>query len=234
MTKTLSELEPMIAEIASEFGRRHKVHGADIEDFQQELRVWILENQTQVATWLDPEQWEPKDGTKMLARALRNECKDYAVDIKAQAVGYERQDLHFYGKGEVRSLLPAMFNPDAWHEPPQSEGRSVKAPSEGGNWIATLADLSQAYQRLDLYDRSILRAFHHKGWSNKLMAESEGITEQMMSYYHDRAVSNLVKLLGDSAPHPMRKQQDRDPWRGRRAISNSAARARTARTYDDE
>jgi hypothetical protein len=234
VTDVLSEVGPLISGIANEFGRRHRVHGADPEDYGQQLALWVLENQAQVETWLDPEQWEPKDGTRMLAKALRNEAKDYSVDIKAQAVGYERQDLHFYGKGEVRSLLPAMFNPDAWHEPPQSEGRSVKAPSEGGNWVATLADLSQAFDKLDLYDRKVLEAFHKHGWTNKEMAEREDVTEQMMSYYHDRAIGHLVNQLGDTAPHPMRRQESRDPWRGRRAITNSTARARTSRTYDDE
>jgi hypothetical protein len=234
-TAVLESLEPMIESIAAEYGRRHRVHGADLEDFGQELRLWVIKNEAKVLEWLDPELWEPKAGEKMLAKSLRNEAKDYGVDIKAQAVGYERSDLHWYSKGEVKSLLPNVFNPDAWQEPPKSEGRSTKAPSEGGNWVTTLADVAQAIAKLDLYDQSILRAFHKDGWTNKMMADVEKVSESLMSYYHDRAVSRLVKVLGDEQPKPMRTQSDkRDPWRGRRAVTNSTARSINSRTYDDE
>lgn len=226
------EVQPMVSAIAAEFGRRAKVHGAESGDFQQEFVLWLIENQDQVAEWL--EELDEKESSRLLAKCLRNEGKDYLVDIKAQSVGYERTDLHWYNKGEVKALLPSVFDRNKWHEPPQSEGGSAKSQAEGNNWIATLSDLSQAFDKLDLYDRKVLEAFHKHGWINKELAEREGVTEQMMSYYHDRAVGNLVRKLGDPAPHPMRKQESRDPWRGRRAISNSTARARTSRTYDDE
>jgi RNA polymerase sigma factor (sigma-70 family) len=235
MSDLLSELAPMVQGIASEFGRRHRIHGAEADDFAQELYAWILSNQTQVELWLDCEAFDEREGTRLLAGALRNECKDYAVDIKAQALGYERRDLHWYGKGEVRALLPSVFNEDAWHEPPQSEGRSTKAPSEGGNWIATLADVAQAITKLEPRDQSLLRMFHEDGWTNKMVAESLQVSEQVMSYQHDRAVGRLVKLLGDTAPRPMRDSRDyqRDPFRGRKAVSNAAARAYQSAVYDD-
>lgn len=229
----LESIAPMINSIAAEYGRRHRFHGADQSDFSQELWCWVLENQDKVQEWLDPEQWEPKAGERMLAKSLRNESSDYGVDIKSQALGYERADLHWYSKGEVKSLLPTVFNPDAWEEPPVSEGRSTKAPSEGGNWIATLADIAQAFSKLDTEDQVLLRKFHERGWTNKMMAQGEHISEQLMSYRHDRAVSRLVKILGGEKPRPMREQEGRDPWRGRHVVSNSAARAYQSAVYDE-
>ena len=231
----LDSVAPMVQQIAGEFGRTNRVHGADAEDFVQELWCWVLENEEQVLEWLDPEVTDPKVGEKMLAKSLRNECRDYAVDIKSQALGYERADLHWYSKGEVRSLLPTVFNPDAWEEPPMSEGRSTKAPSEGGNWLATLADIAQAFGKLPAEDQNLLRAFHERGWTNKMMADGEHVSEQLMSYRHDRAVSRLVKILGGEKPRPMREQFDkRDPWRGRHSISNSTARVYQQKAYEDE
>ena len=228
------EVEPMILAIAAEFGRRHHIHGADAADFAQELRLWLFENEAQVAEWLDPEVYEPKHGLKMLAASLRNECSDYGIDIKAQATGYERGDIYFYNKGEVKSLLEAVFDPEKWHEPPQSEGRSTKSAAEGGGWIATLADISRGVDALKTYDRNLLLGFHKDGWNNKMMAEAEGISESVMSFRHDRAVSRLVKVLGDLAPRPMRAQETRDPWRGRRAIPAPAMQAYERKVYDGE
>jgi hypothetical protein len=237
MNDLFDTLAPMVTTIANEYGRMHRAHGADASDFSQTLYAWVVENENQVREWLDPEFFEEKDGTRLLATSLRNEAKDYAVDVKAQALGYKRSDLYWYGKNEVRSLLPSVFNQDAWHEPPQSEGRSTKAASEGGNWIATLADVAQAFVRLDEYDQQILRRFHEDGWTNVLMAEVTGISEQLMSYHHDRAITRLVKLLGGEKFQQTRQtgaDATRDPFKGRHAVSNAAARAYQSTSYADD
>ena len=229
----MDTLTPMVESIAAEYGRRYHQYGASNEDFAQQLWLWVFENGHQLSTWLDPELFEPKVADKLIAQSMRNECKDYAVDVKAQSLGYERVDLHWYSKGEIKALLPSMFNPDAWHEPPQSEGRSTKAPSEGGNWIATLADLAQAYKRMTEYDQSILEALHKDGWTQAMLAESLRIPEQTMSYHHDRALGRMVRMLGDTKPNPMKEQANpRDPWRGRHSVSNAGARAYQQQVYD--
>ena len=231
MTDLLNDLAPMVNQIASEFGRSNRVYGAETADFSQELYLWIVKNEDKVREWLDPE--DPAHG--LLAVSLKNVAKGYAVGVKAQALGYERDDLHWYNKGELKALLPLVFNDDAWHEPPQSEGRSAKAPSEGGNWIATLADVSQAYSKLDLADQQLLRYFHKDDYSNQEMADDEGVTHQSMSERHDRALGRLLRILGGTVPTPMReaRNEQRDPWVGRRAVTNSTARSYQSGAYDD-
>jgi DNA-directed RNA polymerase specialized sigma24 family protein len=231
MNDLLEMLNPMVAQIANEFARTYRTHGAGAEDFRQEMYLWVAENEYKAAAWLDPELTPEADGVRLLARALRNRCKGYGVNVKAQALGYEVSDLHWYTKGEVRALLPLMFNESAWHEPPRSEGRTAKSPAEGGNWIATLADVAQAFKRLDSEDQHILRRFHEDGWTNRLTAEAEGVSEASMSRRHDRAVSRLVGLLGGERPEGLAA---RDPWKGRRAVTNSAARAYQSAVYEED
>jgi hypothetical protein len=48
-----------------------------------------------------------------------------------------------------------------------------------------------------------------------------------MSYRHNRAVLRLQRLLGSTEVNTP------DPFKGRRAISNSAARAQTSSAYED-
>src|SRR5690606_26210954 len=142
---------------------------------------------------------------------------------KAQAVGYERSDLYFYTTGELRVLLDSVFDQQAWHNPPQSDVRSQKSPAEGNNWLTTLADVSLAFKKLPREDRETILDFHDRGWTNKELADMHGVSEQVMSYRHNRALKRLQRLLGGPKPNPM-KPNDGDPiWRGRRAISNRQA-----------
>jgi RNA polymerase sigma factor (sigma-70 family) len=203
-TELLESLEPMILGIAQEYGRKFHIYGADSSDYAQELRIWVLENVDKV-----------------------NE--GYGLEVKAQAVGYKVGDLVFYTENEITHLLSLVFDPEKWHEPPQSEGRSTKAPSEGGGWIATLADIAQGIERLDESDQQILRARHQHGEMNKTLAERCGVSEQTMSHWHMRAIKRLHKELGGARPE---FSAGRDPWRGRRAIGNSHAQAITGSDYD--
>ena len=149
----LPVVQPIVEQVASEYGRKTWRHGATNEDYSQELYCYLIENEQQVAEWLA--EYEPKQFERFLARVLRNECKDYARDIKAQALGFERRDEFFYSRGEVKALLPAVFDPEAWLNPPQSEGRTEKRPSEGNNWATTLADVAAALDKLDAEDQVI-------------------------------------------------------------------------------
>ncbi|MGZ6788320.1 MAG: hypothetical protein ACXVGN_00155 [Mycobacteriaceae bacterium] len=222
-------VQNIVTQVANEYGRRNRIHGADPDDYGQELVVWLIENQDQVAAWF--EELEPKEFEKYVAQALRNQSADYSLDIKAQATGYERSDLYFYTKGELKSLLPAVFDESKWLEPPQSEGRSTKAQSEGNNWVTTLADVSRALGTLHADDRDILTAVYKDGWTNSLLADMTGTSEANASWQHDRAITRLQQALGGGAPE-MRAQETRDPWRGRHSLGNSQARAMTGADYE--
>lgn len=224
------ELESIIEGLAFEFGGKGRHYGADNSDFKQEFIVWLLEHEEKVQGWI--EEHEPEGVVKLVARSLRNEGSDYLLDIKAQATGYERHDLYFYTRNEIKELLSSVYDQEKWHEPPQSEGRSTKAPAEGGNWIATLADVSRALDSLNNEDRTILEGIHRDSWTNKMMAEEAGISESLMSYRHNRALNRLSKALGGERPQPMREQHGRDPWRGRHACTNAAAQAYQSNVYE--
>lgn len=223
-------VEPVVCQVANEYGRRHHVHGVDSGDFHNELVIWLIENEATVSEWL--ETMEPAEFDKYLAACLRNQSKDYGLDIKAQATGYERSDLYFYSKGELKELLASVFKEEKWHEPPQSEGRTNKSQAEGNNWVATLSDVSRAIGTLHEDDQSILYALHKDGYSNTLLAESMDVSEANMSYRYDRAITRLQKALGGSAPDMREQQEKRDPWRGRHAVGNSTARAMTGADYE--
>lgn len=233
MIEEFSEFEPVVAGIASEYGRKYHKHGAEAEDFRQEMWLWVHTHTDRLLTKRD--EYEDDDRfTKYLAKCLRNECHDYGVDIRAQAGGQDRQSAYYYNRGEIEALVPLIFNDESWHEPPQSEGRSSKAPSEGGSWIATLADISRAFTKLPIEDQVYLRERYEYGLRNKEQAELHEVSEATMSYRVGRGLKRLWAVLGGPKPNPMREHDRYDPFRGRHAISNSTARAIQSNYYEEQ
>lgn len=89
------------------------------------------------------------------------------------------------------------------------------------------------YPKLSVEDRKILEALHQEGIPSKMLAEMEGITEQTMSYRHDRAIGRLLRLLGGSKPQPAHDGEC-NHWVGTRTVmSNSQAMAVQSSYYDE-
>lgn len=232
------DYEAIVASVANEYGRRYRQFGAERDDFVNECYLWLFEHPEKLAEFLEHEHAD-----RLIARTLRNHCYDYGETLKAQHLGYSRDDLAYYSRNMCRELLPSLWDQEAWLEPPVAEetaGRGGGDPATGGNWIATLADLSRAYDQLREEDRDLLAAFHRDSYTNKLMAEMHDVTEQTMSYRHDRAIKRLVDILGGPRPRPQHGEElgpdyvCNHSWApGRRAVSNASARAYQQNIYEE-
>ena len=238
MSVDLAEHTNLIEGAAAEYAGRYRKYGCDREDMSQAAWVWLLQHQHKVAEWFEADE---ESAPRLLGRAVRNAMHDAGEDAKAQKLGYSREDLKFYRKGEVAALLDVVFDPDAWIEQPvKDEGRATSGdPATGGNWVAGLADVARAFDALDADDREMLLAFHRDKISNNDMAAKHEVSHQVMSYRHDRALKRMVKQLGGFAPAPLHDDEcdhsTGQPWApGRRAMSNAAARALTQSQYEDD
>lgn len=219
------DYQAIVAQVANEYGRRYRQYGVDREDFTSECWVWIMDHPRKLEEYLEADQPD-----KLIARSLRNHCYDAGESVKAQHLGYSRDDLTYYSRTMLRELLPFLWDEDAWIHPERAEDgrRGAGDPATGGNWIATLADVSRAFDQLDEEDRNLLIGFHRDDLRNKDMAELSAVGESLMSYRHDSAVRRLQRLLGGSRPHPEHDEGCEHEYRwgmGRQAVSNAAARA---------
>lgn len=221
----LADLEPTITSIAYRF-RNGKRYGIEVEDMAQEFRLWCWDRLGIITEWFDEDE---RVGTRRLTAALVNRGRDILTQAKAETVGYATEDLVYYTLGELEVLLESVFDREAWNSPPSSEdgGRSNKSPAEGGNWIATLADVSRAITRLPLDDAAILRNFYEQQLTNGEIAHRMGSTHQKVSYYKGRALTRLQRILGGEKP----RTNEYDPSKGRHAVSNAQARAVTRSSY---
>lgn len=224
---------PIVESVATDFGRKFWRYGIDSNDIGQSLWEWCLKHPNKLDTWLSED-----NGERPLVVTLRNEALRLGVEAKASYLGYSAEDLSWYSKKELQKvLLPAIFDEEAWTEPPVSEdaGRSGRDPATGGNWVALLADVSRAFSGLSFEDQAMLRAFHQDGRTNKLMAEMTGVSEQAMSRQHARAIGRLHRLLGGDRPRSTHDSECEcgQYVGGRRAISNAAARAAQEGYYEE-
>lgn len=241
----IEQVGPTVESVAAQISRFYYRFGGTQDELAGQGWLWVAEHPKKMAEWFDPDITSPREGEKLLARTLQRELRNYGEDLKAQSLGYSRDDLAYYSEALLEQLLPKMFDIDAWIYPEQSEeGRRAKGdPAAGGNWVAQLADVAQAYAKLDKWDREILARFHQDGMTNNEMAEECGVSKQRMSEWHHKSLRRLVNKLGGSRPHAQHGV-DRDgndfgcehgSWGvGRVAVSNAAARAYQQSAYEDE
>ena len=231
----MRDYEDILLPIAGDFGRRYRRWGVETEDVAQELRIWVFRHPQKIEDW---ESGDLEGADKLVARSLRNEASRYCQQMKAQYLGYSYDDLTFYSRNELKTLLDAMFDREAWSEPPVSEdgGRSPRDPATGGNWIAMLADVSRAFDQLSTHDKELLRRFHLDRMTNVMLAELAGVSPQAMSAKHHKALNRLLKLLGGDRPKSTHDEPECEceQYIGfRRIVSNAAARAIQDSYYEE-
>ena len=213
--KTFEDFHPLLAStiagIATEYGRKASWYGANHEDFAQEMVAWLLDNERKVGARFSE---DTGDATAYAAKCLRNECKDHLAALRAQATGDTGEAQYDYGREELKLLIQLMLNPA------DAESLSVTV-------VESIADVESKFHWLSPEDQAILTALHRDDYNNKMLAELYDISEANMSYRHNRAVLRLQRLLGGP------QSTESDPFKGRRALSNSAARARTNAHYEE-
>ena len=189
--------ENLVGGIAYEFSR--KFHMVDAADVRQELWVWFLEHPNKVKTW---EALDDKQSVRLIARSLRNAAKDYCQKEKAHAVGYRVEDNYYYDRQVVERFLPAVMRGDLTAPSLKDLGFSnnKQVASEGGNWFAMMADIERALRKLTDEQRVILYLRFGDGCDNTTLAKELSISEDAARMRVNRAMNNLMNILGGSRP----------------------------------
>lgn len=213
--------------VASEVRRRYPGF-VEIDDLLQEAWIWASRNPKRLRDYLD---LDGRDRTAAIASSLRHRLRYVAEREKASALGYSLSDVAFYTPAQVREeLLPALFDPEAWTSPPkagQDELRSKRDPAHGGNWLASLADVADAYRRLPAHDRLIVALRWRDEMKQREIAVEMDLAESTVSERLERVVERIVELLGGDRP-----EHEPDEIVGRRRVqSNAAAQAQTGADY---
>ena len=183
--------------------RRYKNY-FDLSDVVQELMVWILSHEDKINEWLDhpPTTQEYKDGAKKLSKSLSRYADRICRKMKAQKLGYETRDEHFYTGPMLEDLLPMAYRDVIEsHDASKPKISGGGNPAEGGNYVAQLVDVRRAVDKLDPMDQLVLRMKFYEQLPLREIAEFMGIS---VSTCHRRCSGALYRLsvkLGGSNPY---------------------------------
>jgi RNA polymerase sigma factor (sigma-70 family) len=213
--------EGLVGAIAYEFSRKYYM--VDAADIRQELWVWFLEHPNKVAVW---ESLDGKQSVKLIAKSLRNEAKDYCQKQKAHAVGYRVEDNYYYDRELIEVLLPSVLRGDSV-APTVNDNVSTntnRVVSEGGNWFAMMADVNFGFKKLTEEQQSIIYLRFGDGCDNKTFAKEMGISEDAARMRVNRAINNLVNILGGQKPRRDDDYRSSEVNERREELSGDSAR----------
>lgn len=191
----------MVQQIASEY--RSKYNMVEREDIEQELWLWFTEHPNNIARWTAEQ--DPKSLDKLIAKSLRNAALDYCVKEKATIEGYNADDNFWYSKDFVKMLIPGVLT-DNWEKletAMTNMGRSTKAPSESGDWMAYGADIRRAFEELDEVEQNLVFLFYAQDVDSTQLHEvtdSERPSPKATAMAANRALNKIVRKLGGFAP----------------------------------
>jgi len=227
-----NQVRALVSGIAIEFKRRFYRY-VELEDITQELWIWIVKHPGKTERWLEEE-----NGLRSLERALKNAALNFCQQQKAIDLGYSVTDLVYWDQGNIKDMLPAIFDDDQWvHGPvnePENGRRSRGEHGEGGNWVASLVDLSRAYDTLPMLDQILIHERFASEVPVKKMAEEHDVSPKTIYDRLDRAVNRLHRNLGGRRPHKCSPTCECVDSYSRKSIGNAEAMARLEKHYDEQ
>lgn len=204
MTKITDEVYedylPLVRLIANQLKRQFPK--VDSKDTEQELWLWFVKHPNKFKEWsLLP----TKDSTPLLAASLRNAGRAFCIKENAAISGYNPNDLFFYSKVIIKRLLPSALGEDSEQLKKffSAEIKTMKAPSESGDWMAYHADIQKAFHSLSEEDQLLVRTYYVEDNDTKTLhkkAGGERKTSKATAMAANRALNRMVKFLGGKAP----------------------------------
>jgi DNA-directed RNA polymerase specialized sigma24 family protein len=188
----------IVISVSAEYHKKYDM--VELEDIKQSLYQWFLEHPNKLDEW---EAVGKKDAKNLIYRSLRNQALDYCQRWKAKTLGYEVSDLFYYDVEMVEALLPPVLRGEFGVTHKLNLGKTGKppAPSEGGNLMAMMVEVSSAYKKLNTEDRAVLFYKYAESLDFGAIASLMEIgSEDAARMRHNRAVKKLITRIGGFRP----------------------------------
>lgn len=198
----IQEYNDMVSQISSEYKRKYPM--VERSDVEQQLWLWFIEHPRKFHQWTT--ELENKDSDKLIAKSLRNAAHDYCIKEKANAEGYSPEDIFYYRKDFVKMLVPAVLSDD-WKKVENAlvnMGRSSKAPSESGDWMAHAADIRKAFDKLDEKEQNLVFLYYGQDLDSHSLHEAvdeDRPSHRATAMAANRALNKMVRYLGGFPPY---------------------------------
>jgi DNA-directed RNA polymerase specialized sigma24 family protein len=169
------------------------------EDIVQEVMVWVHGHGEKLEQWAE----EGEHGRNKLHKSMRHAGLKYCQDEKAAILGYRPEDVYYYELGLIKDTLTRIWDEEAWTSPPQPNDQAKvkhRSVSEGGNYVATLCDVSRVVGLLSEPEQQLLRYHYHEGYSLRDLSELLDCTPAAVEGRLTRLVKKVQRLLGGEKP----------------------------------
>lgn len=205
-----------------------------LEDIRQQLWLWVHKNPDRITEYL-----AHQDGERILRSILNQEGRNYANRERAVSSGYEFDDVAWYTVTALKRILPDVFDYMDWQSFQMSRGGPSSQPAAwSGDKLATLIDVKRAVESLDPDRQYLLKVHYGGGVTLADTAVLFGRKEDTVKKQIQRALKAMSKFLNDPRVKDPMEGATIEEWRqsqhfydtrtkGRRAMSNAAARKRT-------
>jgi DNA-directed RNA polymerase specialized sigma24 family protein len=194
----IEKWEYIASHVADEYHKKYSM--VERDDIKQSLYEWFVSHPRKLTEW---EKLGNRSAQNLLYRSLRNQALDYCQLWKSKSIGYELSDLYYYEADVIEALLPAILRGDLTEGPKLDLGMPGRpsAPSEGGNMMAMMAEIKDAYSKLSTEDKGILYLKHansldYGSIANELQLSSDDAARMR----HKRAIKKIINRLGGYRP----------------------------------
>lgn len=222
-------LQPIISGVT--IGLKRKYPMLDREDIEQECWVWAVSRSRKVREYLQEDG--PKQGR--LARAIRNAVVRWCEKEKAAIEGYKVDDLYFYSKRELLTLVGVMLSYEDWLKPPGDPSEAPRRhgdPAIGNNWVAILSDVSRAFSELEERDREVLYLRTARNMTLHQLGDYYNVSHVTADRWVERALKRLHDKLGGEPINFDEDDSDQEYVGIGRRTSNAADIVEIERNYD--
>ena len=198
----------LIPSVASTIYRRYKSY-VELIDVTQECYSWAYSRTEYCNEMLSVEDVEERvHNEHKVAWQMRRVAERYARKEKATKSGYQTADEAYYDSPTVAQLLPfviaSVIDGTVLEQVQEmkldSQPKGKSSPAEGGNLLAMLIDMKQAYLKLEVEDQTLLRLRHHDSFTLQQIAQLLECATSTADRRCSHSLRKLIDNLGGASP----------------------------------
>lgn len=200
-------------------------------DVAGRLWLWAVENEEKIDNYL-----ANPDGERIVRSILNQEARKYAIKERAMSTGYSPEDLTWYSPNMIKAALPDVFDYDDWQSMSIKGDTGGQIANAGGDRLAVILDIKTNLKKIEPMQQKILKLHYGDNLSIEACAIAFDIQKDAARKRIDRAVYALRdKMNGvrEGDPYEAVNGQFDTRTRGRRAMSNAAARKATDNNWSE-
>lgn len=198
MSLNFEGLKPLVEAVA------RKAHASfpdyyDIQDTQQDIWVWAVENEQTVRNILADTHTSEIKNNKALFDLMLRAARESLKAEDAASNQYDKEDLFYYSQELIESILEVVYQHEYWQSfatalDKMPSGKSD--PATAGNNLASYVDVSRAVSQLRQEQEHVIIWRHKYKYTFESIGAELGCSRQAAQSRYNVALRDLQRTLG--------------------------------------